>query len=198
MPKETDGKKLQNLKLAICLKAKGLIAVRFLLSLSLNVLGAVFVLIMMQRFGNNMMMIGLICLIPSTAGLSVSFHRRKNKTFWRKKVFFNSKYSGNSAFNLDVGKHSTCSFWTGLVGIFLCCHDYESFDGCSLFQADTGEGAGKVQRYLFVQCESGKHDSIGIGRIFHAGDWRIDAILSYRCFANLNHVGFPKNSFNRE
>ena len=196
MPKETDGKKLQNLKLAICLKAKGLIAVRFLLSLSLNVLGAVFVLIMMQRFGNNMMMIGLICLIPSTllAYRSPSIGA-KNKTFWRKKVVFNSKYSGNSAFNLDVGKHGTCSLWTGLVGIFLCCHSYESFDGCSLFQADTGEGARNVQRHLFVQCKSGKHDCIGIGWIFHAGDWRINAILSDRCFANLNHVGFPKKFF---
>lgn len=38
---------------------------RLLLSLSLNVLGAVFVLIMMRRFGNNMMMIGVICLVPS-------------------------------------------------------------------------------------------------------------------------------------
>ena len=88
MPKETDGKKLQNLKLAICLKAKGLIAVRFLLSLSLNVLGAVFVLIMMQRFGNNMMMIGLICLIPSTllAYLSPSIGA-KIKLFGERKSF---------------------------------------------------------------------------------------------------------------
>lgn len=88
MPKETDGKKLQNLKLAICLKAKGLIAVRFLLSLSLNVLGAAFVLIMMQRFGNNMMMIGLICLIPSTllAYLSPSIGA-KIKRFGERKSF---------------------------------------------------------------------------------------------------------------
>lgn len=88
MSKETDGKKLQNLKLAICLKAKGLIAVRFLLSLSLNVLGAVFVLIMMQRFGNNMMMIGLICLIPSTllAYLSPSIGA-KIKRFGERKSF---------------------------------------------------------------------------------------------------------------
>lgn len=66
-PETSDEKKFQNRKLPLSVKAKGMIGVRFLFSLSLNVLSAVFVLIMMQRFGNNnIWMIGMICLIPST------------------------------------------------------------------------------------------------------------------------------------
>lgn len=64
-PKTAGKTKRWNLNQPICPQAKRLIAVRLLLSLSLNVLGAVFVLIMMRRFGNNMMMIGVICLVPS-------------------------------------------------------------------------------------------------------------------------------------
>lgn len=66
-PEPADEKLYQNGSLLHGVQAKGLIGARFLLSLSLNVLSAVSVLIMMQRFGNNMMTIGLISLIPSTA-----------------------------------------------------------------------------------------------------------------------------------
>ena len=43
----------------------GLLAVRTLMALALNMLGAVFVLVMMGRFGEDMMLIGLTCLLPS-------------------------------------------------------------------------------------------------------------------------------------
>ena len=43
----------------------GLLAVRTLMALALNMLGAVVVLVMMGRFGEDMMLIGLTCLLPS-------------------------------------------------------------------------------------------------------------------------------------
>lgn len=42
-----------------------IILARFSFAMAENVLGAVFVLVMIQRFGENMMAIGLVCLIPS-------------------------------------------------------------------------------------------------------------------------------------
>ena len=42
-----------------------MLAVRTLMALALNMLGAVVVLVMMGRFGEDMMLIGLTCLLPS-------------------------------------------------------------------------------------------------------------------------------------
>lgn len=66
LPNEEE-KMTQTLPLCVFLPKETIrfIAVRFSFSLSLNVLGAVIVLIMLERFGNNMMEVGLICMLPS-------------------------------------------------------------------------------------------------------------------------------------
>ena len=143
-----------------------------------------------------MMMIGLICLIPSTllAYLSPSIGA-KIKRFGERKSFLTASILAILLLIWMSASTVPVLFGLGWSGYsFAVTAMNLSMDAVFSKQIPEKERG----RYSGIYSCSVNLDSIGIGRIFHAGDWRIDAILSYRCFANLNHVGFPKSSFNRE
>lgn len=114
LPKEEEKAK-QTLQLRVTLKKETIhfIVVRFFFSLSLNVLGAVIVLIMLERFGNNMMEVGLICMLPSC--LLTYFMPRIGKTVKKAgegKAFFLA--SGFLALFLLLMAGSRKTLWFGL------------------------------------------------------------------------------------
>lgn len=125
-------------------KVTHLIAVRFCFSLALNVLGAVFVLVMMQRFESNMTEIGLICLVPSclltwwTPSIGAAV-----KKFGEKRSFFASSVLALVFLIWMAQSGTTLWFGLGWSGYsFAVCAMGLSFDAIFSFEIqDAARGA---------------------------------------------------------
>ena len=172
----------------------GLLAVRTLMALALNMLGAVVVLVMMGRFGEDMMLIGLTCLLPSCllTWLMPKIGAQVKRIGERKAflccgvlaLFFlaflaNSRQPVSWLGRLSGGGH-------GLVpvdrrGVLLL--DHRKAGGC--FQP----ARRAAQRPVFLQHQSGQHDLLAGQRPSAGAVRRPDAVSGHGGAAGADRAG---------
>ena len=161
----------------------GLLAVRTLMALALNMLGAVVVLVMMGRFGEDMMLIGLTCLLPSClltwllrgagAVLPCLFGKQPSTGFFWPWL---GRLSGGGHRPVPVDRR----------GVLLL--DHRKAGGC--FQP----ARRAAQRPVFLQHQSGQHDLLAGQRPSAGAVRRPDAVSGHGGAAGADRAGLLEGS----